>query len=57
MIPSIREMMSILWLNKSSKFIIVHMLAKPTHVFRVGILCTRYHHMVNYLAQMTMITT
>ena len=33
--------MSILCLNKPHKFIIVHMFAKPTHVFRVGILCTR----------------
>ena len=51
------EKMSILWLNKPHKFIIVHMLTKPTHVFRVGILCTRYHHTVDYLAQTLMITT
>jgi hypothetical protein len=49
--------MFILWFNKLGKFIIVHMIAKPTHVFRVGILCTRYHHTVNYLAQTMMITT
>ena len=49
--------MSKLPLNRPSKFIISHIRAKLTIVSKVGMLCTRYHHMVNYLSQTMKITT
>ena len=43
--------------NRPRKFIISHTRAKPTTVLRVGMLCTRYRHTVNYLYQTMRITT
>jgi hypothetical protein len=50
------SVMSTLWLNRPRKCIISHTRAKPTNVYRVGTLCTRYRHTVDYLSQ-TMKTT
>ena len=48
--------MSTLWLNKPHKFIISHTRAKPTTVFGVGMLCTKYRHTTNCLSQTVKIT-
>jgi hypothetical protein len=42
MILSIKEKMSILWLNRACRCIIRHTRAKTKTILRVGLLCTRY---------------
>jgi hypothetical protein len=56
MIPSIKEKMSILWLNRPCRCIIHHTRAKTKTILRVGLLCTRYICTVNYLFQTIKIT-
>jgi hypothetical protein len=49
--------MSILWLNRPRRFIIPLTHTTPKSILRVGILCTRYHHIVDCLSQTMKITT
>ena len=57
MILSIKERMSILWLNRPRKFIISHGCAKKTPILSVGTLCSWYRRTVNCLSQTMRITT
>jgi hypothetical protein len=51
------SIMSTLWLNRPRKCIISHTSTKPTNIYRVGTLCTRYRHTVDYLSQIMKTTT
>ena len=52
-----KQEMSTLWLNRPCRCTIRDMPTKTKRILRVGLLCTRCLHTVNYLPQTMMITT